>query len=216
MDLRHRLQQSTGTGGTSTSCGTSTDIGFGTGTTCGIGISAGCGIGTFGTGTGIGIGCGTGTYYVIGIGIGCGIGYGTSTGTCTGAGVQDVEYCLKVDGLVRFRDRIYVSNDGELKKVILREFHAKPYSGHPSYQKTLIAVKKFYYWRNLRRDVEEIVARCLDCQHVKAKLIQVDIGGLPPIPFGPATSILSVFQLQHNLLFLVGLESCTPGAFLGH
>ena len=50
-----------------------------------------------------------------------------------------------VDGLVRFRDRIYVLDNNELKKVILREFHAKPYSGHPGYQKTLTAMKKFYY-----------------------------------------------------------------------
>lgn len=42
-------------------------------------------------------------------------------------------YCLKVDGLVRFRDRIYMSDNSELKQVILRHFHAKPYSGHPSY-----------------------------------------------------------------------------------
>ena len=33
-------------------------------------------------------------------------------------------------------------------------------------------------------------------------MIKVDIGGHPPIPFGPALSILSVFQFQHNLLFL--------------
>ena len=33
-------------------------------------------------------------------------------------------------------------------------------------------------------------------------MIQVDIGGHPPIPFGPPPSILSVFQFQHNLLFL--------------
>lgn len=38
-----------------------------------------------------------------------------------------------VDGLVRFRDMIYVSNNNELKKVILREFQAKPYSGDGGY-----------------------------------------------------------------------------------
>ena len=31
------------------------------------------------------------------------------------------------DGLVRFRDRIYVPDNNELKKHILREFHAKSY-----------------------------------------------------------------------------------------
>ena len=66
---------------------------------------------------------------------------GTSSGTstngsaCTGtsAGAQGMDYCLTTNGLVRFRDKVYVSGNSELEKVILREFHAKPYSGHPSY-----------------------------------------------------------------------------------
>eukprot|EP00253_Pinus_taeda_P013707 PITA_13707 len=68
----------------------------------------------------------------------------------------------------RFRDMIYVPDNIELKKLILREFHAKPYLGHPRYQKTLTAVKKFYYWLNMKKDVVEFVARWLDCQQVKA------------------------------------------------
>ena len=34
----------------------------------------------------------------------------------------------------------------------------------------------------------------------------MDIVGHPPIPFGPAPSVLSVFQFQHNLLFLAGFR----------
>ena len=37
-------------------------------------------------------------------------------------------------------------------------------------------------------------------------MIQVDIGGHPPIPFGPPPSVLSVFHFQHNLLFLAGFQ----------
>jgi len=82
-----------------------------------------------------------------------GVGTGTSGNTCTcsntytstGADAQRTNYCLTVDGLVRFRDKIYVLDNGELKKVILREFHVKPYSSHPSYQNTLTIVKIFYY-----------------------------------------------------------------------
>eukprot|EP00253_Pinus_taeda_P032560 PITA_32560 len=54
---------------------------------------------------------------------------------------NDVDYCLTADGLVRFSDRMYVPDENELKKLILREFHANPYSGHPGYQKILTAVK---------------------------------------------------------------------------
>jgi len=62
-----------------------------------------------------------------------------------GTSDQEVDYHLTADGLVRFRDKIYVPSSSELKKTILREFHVKPYSGHPGYQKTLTTVKKFYY-----------------------------------------------------------------------
>ena len=33
-------------------------------------------------------------------------------------------------------------------------------------------------------------------------MIQVSIGGHPPIPFETPPSVLSVYKLQHNLLFL--------------
>lgn len=81
----------------------------------------------------------------------------------------DVYYFLTVDGLVSFVERISVLDSSELKKVILRGFHVKPYSGHPSYQKPLTTVKIFYYWLNLKRDVVAFVARCFDCQHVKGE-----------------------------------------------
>jgi len=80
-----------------------------------------------GTGSSIGSGTSIGTNSSTGIGIGSGIGIGT------GVGAQDVDYCLTTYGLVKFRDRIYVSDHNELKEVILREFHAKPYSSHPGY-----------------------------------------------------------------------------------
>lgn len=46
-------------------------------------------------------------------------------------GEQDVGYRLTTNGLVIFRDRINVLDNSELKNLTLREFHAKPYSGHP-------------------------------------------------------------------------------------
>ena len=34
----------------------------------------------------------------------------------------------------------------------------------------------------------------------------MDIGGHPPIPFGPAPSILAAFHFHQNLLFLAGCQ----------
>jgi len=77
------------------------------------------------------IGKGVGTSS--GIGIGGSNVTGIRTGTITGVGAHGKDYCLTMDGLVIFRDKIYVSDNSELKKVTLREFHVKPYLGHPCY-----------------------------------------------------------------------------------
>jgi len=93
----------------------------------------------------------------------------TSTSVGTSTGDRDANYCITADGLVRFRYMIYVSNCSELKKLILREFCAKPYLGHPGYHKALTMIKKFYYWSNLKKEVAEFVARFLDYQQVMAE-----------------------------------------------
>ena len=87
-----------------------------------------------------------------------------------------MDYCLKIDGLVRFMDRIYVPDNSEFKKLILRKYYAKLYSSHPRYHKTLTTMNKFYYSPNLNKEEVEFLARCLDCQQVKAKC--KNLGGL--------------------------------------
>lgn len=74
-----------------------------------------------------------------------------------------MDYHLRADSLVKLRDKIYLKDNSEIKNIILRELHAKPYSSQAGYQKTMITVKKFYYWTNLKKEVSEFVARCLDC-----------------------------------------------------
>lgn len=98
-----------------------------------------------------------------------------------GTSEQDVDYHIIVDGSVRFRDRVYVLNDSELNKLILREFHVKPYSSHPRYQKTLTTVKKLYYWTNLKKEVATFIPRCLDSQQVESQC-KFPTSLLQPIP----------------------------------
>jgi len=62
---------------------------------------------------------------------GIGIGAGTSKGD------QDADYHFMRNGLVRFRDRIYVLNCSELKNIILKEFHIlgfNPVQKLPAYE----------------------------------------------------------------------------------
>jgi len=82
---------------------------------------------------------------------------------------QDVDYHITSYGLVRFSDRIYMSDESELKKLILKEFHVNPSSGHLGYQKMLTVVNKFYYWLNTKKKVVEFVMICLEYYWVKAE-----------------------------------------------
>lgn len=76
---------------------------------------------------------------------------------------EDEEYHLTEDRLIRFKNRIYVPNTDDLKRLIMREYHVKPYSGHSGYQKTVTAIKNFYYWPNLKREVGHFAAKCIKC-----------------------------------------------------
>lgn len=82
---------------------------------------------------------------------------------------QDADYHLRIDCWLILKDRIYVPNCSELKKLILREFNVKPYSSHPGYHKTLIEINDFYYWPNVNKEVVDFMAIGLDCQQVKVK-----------------------------------------------
>jgi hypothetical protein len=78
-------------------------------------------------------------------------------------------YELKEDVILMYRHRFYVPNDQELKKLLLSEMHKVPYVGNPGYQNTIAAVKKKYYWPGMKNEVVDFIARCLECQKVKAE-----------------------------------------------
>jgi hypothetical protein len=84
--------------------------------------------------------------------------------------LQKIEdYRLEVDGILLYRNIIYVPSSHELRSMILKEMHNVPYVGHPGYQKTVAAVKSHYYWPGMKKEIAEYIARCMECQRVKAE-----------------------------------------------
>jgi hypothetical protein len=61
------------------------------------------------------------------------------------------------------KNRIYVPSSGELRNLVLKEMHDVPYVGHPSYQKTIIAVRSQFFWPRMKKDVVDYIARCMEC-----------------------------------------------------
>jgi hypothetical protein len=96
--------------------------------------------------------------------------------------LQKVEdYKLEADGTLLYKNRIYVPNFQELRIMILKEMHNVPYVGHPGYQKTVAAVKSHYFWPGMKKEIAEYIARCMECQKVKAEH-RHPTGLLQPLP----------------------------------
>jgi hypothetical protein len=83
---------------------------------------------------------------------------------------QKVEdYELGIDGILLYRNRVYVPNSPELRSVILKEMHNVLYVGHPGYKKTVSTVKSQYYWPGMKRKIIEYIAKLLECQRFKVE-----------------------------------------------
>jgi hypothetical protein len=91
------------------------------------------------------------------------------------------EYKLDNDQIIIYRGIIYVPNSQELKNMILKEMHNVPYAGHPGYQKTIEVVKSQYYWPGMKKEVVDFIAKCLECQKLKAEH-RHPAGFLQPLP----------------------------------
>jgi hypothetical protein len=91
------------------------------------------------------------------------------------------EYEMKEDGLLMHKNRIYSPSYGEIRNVALKEMHDVPYAGHLGYQKTITAVRSQFFWPIMKKDVVDYIARCMECQKVKAKH-RHPVGLLQPLP----------------------------------
>ena len=76
---------------------------------------------------------------------------------------------MKEDGSLYYNDRVCVTNDSELKKVILEEAHSGSFAMHPCSTKMYQDLKVSYWWFGMKRDVSEFVTKCMVCQKVKAE-----------------------------------------------
>jgi hypothetical protein len=45
--------------------------------------------------------------------------------------------------------------------------HKVHYVGHLGYQRTIVAVKKQYFWPCMKKEVVDYIARCFECKKVK-------------------------------------------------
>ena len=80
-----------------------------------------------------------------------------------------------------YKNRLYIPNVPKIKLLILNEIHKTPYSGHPSYQKTITMLQKDYFWPNMKNELAEYIAKCFESQQVKTEQHH-PAGLLQPLP----------------------------------
>jgi hypothetical protein len=84
-------------------------------------------------------------------------------------GIKYGGYQMMEEGLLTYRSRLYIPDCDDLKRFTLEKLHKRPYSGHPGYQKMITATRKQFYWPGLKKDIAEYLAKCKECQQVKAE-----------------------------------------------
>ncbi|KAE8706452.1 Detected protein of unknown function [Hibiscus syriacus] len=78
-------------------------------------------------------------------------------------------YALDQDEVLCFKGRYCVSDDAELRQIILNEAHSSPYVIHPGGDKMYMNLRERYHWVGMKKDISDFMARCLTCQQVKAE-----------------------------------------------
>jgi hypothetical protein len=76
-------------------------------------------------------------------------------------------YTLDNDRLMRYNNQIYVPPNNELRSLILNEAHRAVYMAHPGVTKMRADLKPLFFWKGMKADIVNYVARCLECQQVK-------------------------------------------------
>ena len=64
---------------------------------------------------------------------------------------------MEEDGLLTYKNRVYILNVAYLSRVVMDEIHQDPYSGHPGYQKRIAIAKKQYFWPGMKKDIAEYI-----------------------------------------------------------
>ena len=86
------------------------------------------------------------------------------------------DFLMGSDGVLRFRGRVCIPEDLELKGTILEEGHKSRFSMHPGMTKMYHDLKESFWWSGMKQDVARYVSSCLTCQ--KAKIEHQRPGGM--------------------------------------
>lgn len=67
-------------------------------------------------------------------------------------------------GLLRYKNRIWIGNNPQLQSKLLKAFHSSPVGGHSGVPVSYSRMKQLFAWRGMKKSVHNFVKECLVCQ----------------------------------------------------
>jgi hypothetical protein len=62
-----------------------------------------------------------------------------------------------------YRGKVYVPEDIQLQRQLIKKHHDTPLAGHPARSKTFDLLSRQYYWKGMRKQVDRYVRNCAEC-----------------------------------------------------
>nr|GEZ62350.1 putative reverse transcriptase domain-containing protein [Tanacetum cinerariifolium] len=75
----------------------------------------------------------------------------------------------RTNGTLCLNNRSWLTCYGDLRSVIMHESYKSKYSIYPGSEKMYQAMKKLYWWPNMKSNIATYVSKCLTCAKVKAE-----------------------------------------------
>ena len=85
------------------------------------------------------------------------------------------------DGLIRYKNRIWVEGNEEVQLKICQTFHSSATGGHSGFQVTYIKIKHLFACPKMKQFIQQYVAQCVICQQAKTERVKYP-GLLQPLP----------------------------------
>lgn len=84
-------------------------------------------------------------------------------------------------GIIRKDNLIWIAQNSALQTKIISAFHASAVAGHSRTKATYQRLKQHFYWKGLKKDVENFIQQCVVCQQAKHTHLP-PAGLLQPLP----------------------------------
>jgi transposase InsO family protein len=118
-----------------------------------------------------------------------------------------------VDGLIHYKNRIWIGNNTVLHQQLIEQMHSSPIGGHTGIPATVKRLQSLFAWPGLKKHIAQFVMSCPTCQQAKPKRVKYP-GLLHPLQTA-AWQVISLdfvegLPLSHGygcILVIVGLFS---------